>query len=127
MRSIGPQSCEVEDFAVYDRWGVVLFNGHGIAPGDPSFGWNGYVHGQPAAPGTYVYLITMKFADGSSRMYKGNGDPCALELGARYHDGRLVGDAADLVASDGIEKNIGIAGNGTVIESMYVPDGGVGF
>ena len=67
----GPQNSQIEDFAIYDRWGVILFHVRGVAPGDPSFGWNGYVHGQPAAPGTYVYLITMKFADGSSRMYKG--------------------------------------------------------
>ncbi len=67
----GPQNSKVEDFAVYDRWGVMLFHVHGVAPGDPTFGWNGYAHGQPAAPGTYVYLITMKFADGGSRMYKG--------------------------------------------------------
>ena len=67
----GPQNSKVEDFAVYDRWGVVLFHVHGVAPGDPAYGWNGYVHGQLALPGTYVYQIVMKFADGSSRMYKG--------------------------------------------------------
>jgi gliding motility-associated-like protein len=67
----GPQNSRVEDFAVYDRWGVVLFHVHGVAPGDPAYGWNGYVHGQLALPGTYVYQIVMKFADGSSRMYKG--------------------------------------------------------
>jgi gliding motility-associated-like protein len=67
----GPQNSRVEDFVVFDRWGASVFHVHGVAPGDPEFGWNGYVHGQPAAPGTYVYLITMKFADGSSRMYKG--------------------------------------------------------
>jgi gliding motility-associated-like protein len=67
----GPQNSLVEDFVVYDRWGVNLFHVHGVAPGDPAFGWNGYVHGQLAAPGTYVYLITMKFAGGSSRTYKG--------------------------------------------------------
>jgi len=67
----GPQNSRVEDFAVFDRWGVVLFHVHGVAPGDPAYGWNGYVHGQLALPGTYVYQIMMKFADGSSRMYKG--------------------------------------------------------
>ena len=67
----GPQNSRVEDFVVFDRWGASVFHVHGVAPGDPAFGWNGYVHGELAAPGTYVYQIVIKFADGSSRMYKG--------------------------------------------------------
>jgi gliding motility-associated-like protein len=67
----GPQNSRVEDFAVFNRWGQAIFHVHNVLPGDPSVGWNGYVHGQPAPPDTYVYLINMKFSDGSHRMYKG--------------------------------------------------------
>jgi gliding motility-associated-like protein len=67
----GPVNSEVEDFAVYERYGVQVFHVHDVAPGDPSKGWNGYFHGTPAPLGTYVYSVVMKMGDGSRQGYKG--------------------------------------------------------
>jgi gliding motility-associated-like protein len=67
----GPLGATVEDFSVYNRWGQSVFHAHSVDPGDPSGGWNGYLHGQPAPPGTYVYQVVMRFGDGSRQVYKG--------------------------------------------------------
>ena len=66
----GPVNSRV-DLAVFNRWGQAVFRAHDATPGDRSKGWNGYIHGQPAEPGTYVYIVDMKFADDSSKTYKG--------------------------------------------------------
>jgi gliding motility-associated-like protein len=67
----GPVNSQVEDFTVFNRWGESVFHMHDAAPGDPTRGWNGYLHGQPAPPDTYVYQILMRYADGSHQLYKG--------------------------------------------------------
>jgi gliding motility-associated-like protein len=67
----GPVNSQVEDFAVYDRYGAEVFHLHDVAPGDATQGWNGYFRGSPAPLGTYVYSVLMKFADGSRQFYKG--------------------------------------------------------
>jgi gliding motility-associated-like protein len=67
----GPINSRVEDFAVFNRWGVAVFRVHDAAPGDRAAGWNGYVGGKPAPTGTYVYIVVMKYADGSRQSYKG--------------------------------------------------------
>ncbi len=67
----GPVNSQVEDFAVFNRFGAELFHAHDIAPGDRAYAWNGTFHGTPAPAGTYVYLVVMKFAGGSRQVYKG--------------------------------------------------------
>ncbi len=67
----GPVNSVVEELAVFDRWGQAVFQLHNAAPGDANAGWDGRVHGQPAPPGTYVYIARMKYADGSGQTYKG--------------------------------------------------------
>jgi gliding motility-associated-like protein len=67
----GPSNSRVEDFAVFNRWGQTVFRVHDVAPGDPAKGWNGYIDDKPAPPDTYVYLVVMRYADGSRQVYKG--------------------------------------------------------
>jgi gliding motility-associated-like protein len=67
----GPTNSEVEDFEVFNRWGQIVFQTHNATPGDPSGGWNGYIHGQPAAVDTYVYQVVMRYANGTSQLFKG--------------------------------------------------------
>ena len=67
----GPLGSRIEDFSVFNRWGAMVFHAHDANPGDPSAGWNGYLHGQPAPPDTYVYQVVMRYADGSRQIYKG--------------------------------------------------------
>jgi gliding motility-associated-like protein len=67
----GPINSEVEDFAVFNRFGAEVFHAHDVAPGDKTFAWNGTFHGTPAPAGTYVYLVVMKFSGGTRQVYKG--------------------------------------------------------
>jgi gliding motility-associated-like protein len=67
----GPINSEVEDFAVFNRYGAEVFHVHEVAPGDKAYAWNGTFHGTPAPAGTYVYIVVMKFAGGNRQVYKG--------------------------------------------------------
>jgi gliding motility-associated-like protein len=67
----GPVNSVVEYFAVFNRWGVAVFRVHDAAPGDANAGWDGRVHGEAAPSGVYVYVVRMRFADGSKKLYNG--------------------------------------------------------
>jgi gliding motility-associated-like protein len=67
----GPVNSVVETFDVFNRWGQAVFRAHDAAPGDAGAGWDGRVNGSPAPPGTYVYIVVMRFATGTRQMYKG--------------------------------------------------------
>jgi gliding motility-associated-like protein len=66
-----PQESTIRNFAVFDRWGGMVFGMHEVMPGDPSFGWNGYFNGAPAAAGIYVYTFSVTLAGGEQQVYKG--------------------------------------------------------
>ena len=67
----GPQGSRINDFAVFNRWGQKIFQVHDVLPDDPATGWNGNYKGAPVSPGTYVYMVTMGFADGTQEIFKG--------------------------------------------------------
>jgi len=67
----GPVNSVVETFDVFNRWGQPVFRAHDVAPGDAAAGWDGRVNGSPAPPGTYVYVVVMRFATGTRQMFKG--------------------------------------------------------
>lgn len=67
----GPTGSQIEQLTVFGRWGQIVFQTHDATPGDPSRGWNGYLDGQPAPPGTYIYQLVMRFSDGSKQVCKG--------------------------------------------------------
>jgi gliding motility-associated-like protein len=67
----GPVNSVVETFDVFNRLGQAVFRAHDVAPGDANAGWDGRLGGSLVAPGTYVYLVVMRFANGSRQMVKG--------------------------------------------------------
>lgn len=67
----GPVNSVVETFDVFNRWGQPVFRAHDVAPGNAAAGWDGRVNGSPAPPGTYAYVVVMRFATGSRQMFKG--------------------------------------------------------
>jgi gliding motility-associated-like protein len=67
----GPVNSMVETFMVFDRWGHAVFTVHDVAPGNNTAGWDGRINGILAPTGAYVYMVEMKFADGSTKLYKG--------------------------------------------------------
>jgi gliding motility-associated-like protein len=67
----GPVNSRVAEFAVFNREGAEVFHVHGVAPGDPNFGWNGSFHGSPAPAGAYVYMVELQLANNRRQIYKG--------------------------------------------------------
>lgn len=67
----GPSGSVIEDFAIFSRWGQRIFQEHDVPPGDPAYGWNGRINAALALPETYVYMITLKLADGTHQSYRG--------------------------------------------------------
>jgi gliding motility-associated-like protein len=67
----GPVNSVVETFDVFNRWGQAVFRVHDAAPGDASAGWDGRVNGSFVPPGTYVYVVVMRFATEARQTYKG--------------------------------------------------------
>jgi gliding motility-associated-like protein len=61
----------VKDLSVYDRYGQRIFQVRNAPPNDPSYGWRGQVLGKNAATGTFVYAVTIRFVDGTERLFKG--------------------------------------------------------
>jgi gliding motility-associated-like protein len=55
---------EVRTFQIFNRWGTMVHNG-------PD-GWDGYLRGQPAQVGVYVYQAILLLNDGSERLVKGD-------------------------------------------------------
>jgi len=56
----------LDQFAVFNRWGVEVFTTR-----DPNTGWDGTSKGQPAPAGTYVYVIKGKNAAGKAIAIRG--------------------------------------------------------
>ncbi len=56
----------LEQFSVFNRWGVLVFSTR-----NPAVGWDGSYHGQPAAAGTYVYVVNGKDFGGKSVVLTG--------------------------------------------------------
>ncbi|TDW99225.1 M43 family zinc metalloprotease [Dinghuibacter silviterrae] len=61
----------IRHLAIFDRYGKPVFESSNALPNDPSLGWDGTAHGQPAAPGAYVYMALITFTEGRQQLYKG--------------------------------------------------------
>lgn len=55
------------DFEIFDRWGNKVFETQDI-----NKGWDGTYKGSPMNPGTFIYYVTGKTADGRTLSQKGN-------------------------------------------------------
>lgn len=51
-------------FAIYDRWGELLFENEDFKPNVPSEGWDGLFKGKVVSPGVYIYVVEAEFEDG---------------------------------------------------------------
>ncbi len=61
----------IKDFYVFSRWGEKIFEVHNVAPNNPLYGWKGFIKGQPAASGAYLYQVVAEFTDGKTKHFKG--------------------------------------------------------
>ena len=53
----GNQIDRISMFAIYDRWGGMMFLMEDRMPDDPQLFWDGRSNGMPCTPGVYVYRI----------------------------------------------------------------------
>lgn len=67
----GPDARLLKNFSIFDRWGQKIFEVQNAAPNDPSSGWDGKIKGREAPSGTYVYYVTMAYANGKQEVHKG--------------------------------------------------------
>jgi gliding motility-associated-like protein len=67
----GPPGVVIKEFAVFDRLGQRVFQVHDGPAGDPSFGWDGRIHGSRAPTGTYVYILAIRMPDGKQQVLRG--------------------------------------------------------
>ncbi|MCB9294638.1 MAG: gliding motility-associated C-terminal domain-containing protein [Lewinellaceae bacterium] len=68
----GPAVERINRMQVFDRWGALVYESGGLAPGNPDVGWDGEVAGQPAAVGAYVYMVQVRFLDGVEKVISGD-------------------------------------------------------
>jgi gliding motility-associated-like protein len=63
---------EVVSFAIFDRWGELVFSRSNLPSNELSQGWDGRFRGEPAPAGAYLYTAIVRFEDGSEQRYDGN-------------------------------------------------------
>lgn len=68
----GSEVAIIKDFKIFSRWGELMFEQKEFSPNDYNFGWDGYVNGQKANVGEYVWYAEVELSDGEIRMLKGD-------------------------------------------------------
>lgn len=61
----------VRSLLIFDRWGNQLFNASDFLPNDERSGWDGYVKGELANAGVFIYVATLQLRDGTDKIEKG--------------------------------------------------------
>ncbi|MBL7720054.1 MAG: PKD domain-containing protein [Flavipsychrobacter sp.] len=59
-------------FAIYNRWGELVFDAQNIPPNSPNHGWDGTFKGKPLEPDVFVYMIEAICDLGDVLKYKGD-------------------------------------------------------
>ncbi len=62
----------VSKFAIYDRWGNLVYKVEDKAPDDMEVRWYGDFNGQPAKQGVYAYIINYVTVNGETKTLVGD-------------------------------------------------------
>lgn len=62
----------IRSFQIFDRWGQLLYEQHGVSTNDATLGWDGKFRGQLLPVGSYVYTAEIEFPDGYRKVYTGS-------------------------------------------------------
>ncbi|OQP66311.1 hypothetical protein A3860_12470 [Niastella vici] len=62
---------KVKNLSVFNRYGQKVFESRNSPANDRKYGWDGTINGKRVDMGTFVYLATLEYADGSVQVIKG--------------------------------------------------------
>ncbi|MBK6391918.1 MAG: gliding motility-associated C-terminal domain-containing protein [Saprospiraceae bacterium] len=68
----GSQVSKINYFRIFNRFGDLVFEATDFLPNDTGYAWDGLLKGADAAPGVYIYVAEVSFADRSVRVVKGD-------------------------------------------------------
>jgi gliding motility-associated-like protein len=61
---VGDNVERIDNFRIYDRWGMLVFEQTEVPLNDPTGGWDGTFRGEPLNPATFVYSAVVTYRDG---------------------------------------------------------------
>ncbi|MEL7251988.1 MAG: gliding motility-associated C-terminal domain-containing protein [Bacteroidota bacterium] len=62
----------INHYAIFDRWGALLYEARNFSLTDVTQFWNGTFQGQVLGPGTYVYMMDVNPGDGQNLLLSGD-------------------------------------------------------
>ena len=62
----------IEELLVFDRWGELVCQVKDGIPNYPAYGWDGTFNGQYMNTGVFIYMIRVRYFDGSTQVFKGD-------------------------------------------------------
>ena len=67
----GAEGAIVRSFAVFDRWGTLVFSAEDFDINLLTIGWDGSYRGKRSPTGVYAWKAEVEFLDGSERLASG--------------------------------------------------------
>jgi len=68
----GVEVASIVYLTIFNRWGGVFYEANNLIPGNEIQGWNGFVKGEAADQGVYVWMAQIRFIDGVILDYGGD-------------------------------------------------------
>jgi len=69
---VGENVVQVNDFAIFDRWGEMMYRNQDFFPNNTTTGWDGQHRGKFMQSGVFVYYAEIEFTDGTKILYEGD-------------------------------------------------------
>lgn len=63
---------EIEELAIFDRWGNLLFQNNDFTPNQVNLGWDGRYKGQFVQQDVYLYIAKVHFSNGVMKIFSGD-------------------------------------------------------
>jgi hypothetical protein len=63
---------QIKSYAIYDRWGNLMYKANKFTTSQKEYFWDGSFKGESVVSGVYVYVISLELLDNSIRTLKGD-------------------------------------------------------
>jgi gliding motility-associated-like protein len=70
--SCGPSVAKIRHFAIFDRWGNLVFEQRDVLPNSDATRWNGQLDGRVLPPAVYIYQVEADYIDGRRQVLRGD-------------------------------------------------------